>query len=117
MAPLTPSPPSRRRSENPKAGDKVTTKFDFDLSKEITSGTASYKITLNGIPFPATVDDLCEDQAGGVKPDPCPMAVGIHNDLSESDFPSGVSGKIATTITWKDQDNEQILCVLWSVRV
>jgi hypothetical protein len=101
----------------PKAGELVTTTFKYDLDKEVTSGVASYAINFNGIPLPATNDDLCVDQAGGVAPDPCPLKVGHHDNISESDFPSGVSGKITTTIKWTDQDKEQILCVQWVVRV
>lgn len=95
----------------------MTTTYDYDLNKEITGGTSSYKVTYNGIPLPATVDDLCADQAGGTQPDPCPMAVGVHNDKSISQFPSGVSGKIVFTTTWADQDKEQVLCVEWTVKL
>lgn len=90
--------------------------FDYDLDKEVTSGSSSIAINYNGIPFSPTVDDLCVDQAGGVAPDPCPLKVGHHHNLSESDFPSGISGKITTTIKWTDQDGEPILCVSWVVR-
>ncbi len=83
----------------------------------MTGGTASYKFSLNGIPFPATVDDLCVDQAGGCCPDPCPLAAAHHTDKSLSTFPTGVSGKIVSTILWKDSNNAQILCVEWTVRV
>ena len=101
--------------DSPKAGEKVLTTFDYDLSKEVTSGEASYGFSFNGIPFSPTIDDLCVDQAGGISPDPCPLAVAHHINKSESDFPS-VSGKIITTIKWKDQDGAQILCVEWTVK-
>ena len=99
--------------DSPKAGQLVTTTFEYDLDKEVTGGSASYGFSFNGIPFSPTVDDLCADQAGGCCPDPCPLAVGHHINKSESDFPS-VSGKIVTTIKWSDQDDEQILCVVSS---
>jgi hypothetical protein len=101
--------------DSPKAGQLVTTTFEYDLDKEVTGGSASYGFSFNGIPFSPTVDDLCADQAGGCCPDPCPLAVGHHINKSESDFPS-VSGKIVTTIKWSDQDDEQILCVVSSHR-
>jgi len=101
----------------PKAGQEVTTIFTYDLSKEVTGGTASYGFSFNGIPFSPTVNDLCADQAGGCCPDPCPLAVGAHINESKSNFPSGVSGKIVTTIKWADQDKAQILCVEWTVKV
>ena len=84
--------------DSPKAGQEVVTIFKYDLSKEITGGTASYGFSFNGIPFSPTVDDLCTDQAGGCCPDPCPLAVGPHENESHSDFPSGVSGKIVTCV-------------------
>jgi hypothetical protein len=102
--------------DSPKGGQEVTTIFKYDLSKEVTSGKASYGFTFNGIPFSPTVDELCADQAGGCCPDPCPLAVGAHENKSLSNFPEGVSGKIVTTIKWTDQDNAQILCVEWTVR-
>ena len=102
--------------DSPKGGQEVTTIFKYDLSKEVMSGKASYGFTFNGIPFSPTVDDLCADQAGGCCPDPCPLSVGAHENKSLSNFPEGVSGKIVTTIKWTDQDNDQILCVEWTVR-
>jgi len=102
--------------DSPKGGQEVTTIFNYDLSKQVTGGKASYGFTFNGIPFSPTVDDLCADQAGGCCPDPCPLAVGAHENKSLSNFPSGVSGKIVTTIKWTDQDNAQILCVEWTVK-
>jgi hypothetical protein len=102
--------------DSPTGGQEVTTTFDYDLESEITGGTATYKFTFSGIPFSPTVDDLCADQAGGCCPDPCPLAVGHHTDKSISTFPSGVSGKIVSTILWTDQNKNQILCVEWTVR-
>jgi hypothetical protein len=84
--------------DSPKAGQEVSTIFNYDLSKEVTGGTASYGFSFNGIPFSPTVDDLCADQAGGCCPDPCPLAVGAHINESKSNFPSGVSGKIITCV-------------------
>ncbi len=84
-------------------------------SLQVTGGIAKYAVTLNYFPLPATNDDLCVDQAGGS--DPCPLAVGHHHDESVSAFPSGISGKIVSDITWTDQDGEQILCVRWTVKI
>lgn len=100
-----------------KPGDSVTTTFDYDLDKEVTGGTATYKVTLNFIPFSPTVDDLCADQAGST--DECPLAGGgaHHHDVSVSTFPNGVSGTIVSTIIWADQDGEQVLCFQWTVKV
>ena len=98
-----------------KAGDQVTTTFDYDLESVITGGTASYAFSFNGIPFSPTVNDLCVEQAGGWCPDPCPLGLGHHSDKSITEFPS-VSGKIITTIKWADQTGAQILCVEWIVK-
>ncbi len=40
--------------------------------------------------------------------DPCPMAIGHHNQISSSaaDF----TGKLVTKITWKTGDGREILC-------
>ena len=99
----------------PKAGESVTTTFDYDLESEVTGGTASYAFSFNGIPFSPTVNDLCTEMSGGYCPDPCPLTVGHHSDKSITDFPS-VSGKIITTIKWTDQNANQILCVEWTVK-
>lgn len=97
--------------ENPVAGDNVTLWVAYNLpSPAITSGTATYKFSLNGIPFTPTIDDLCTQTA-------CPKEVGVNNESSSSMFPSGVSGKIVSSITWKDQNNDLIWCVetTWKV--
>ena len=98
-----------------KAGQDVTTTFDYDLNTVITGGTATYGFSFNGIPFSPTVNDLCVEQAGGCCPDPCPLGIGHHSDKSITTFPS-VSGKIITTIKWADQDGSPILCVEWTVK-
>lgn len=98
-----------------KAGQDVTTTFDYDLDTVITGGTATYGFSFNGIPFSPTVNDLCVEQAGGCCPDPCPLGIGHHSDKSITTFPS-VSGKIITTIKWADQDGSPILCVEWTVK-
>lgn len=96
---------------NPVAGDDVSLWVAYDLpAPEITGGTATYAFTYNGIPFPATVDPLCEQTS-------CPKEVGFNNESSTSTFPSGVSGKIVSSITWKDQNDDLVWCVetTWKV--
>jgi hypothetical protein len=96
---------------NPVAGDNVTLWVAYDLpSPPITGGTATYSFSLNGIPFPPTVDDLCTQTA-------CPKDTGLNNESSWSIFPSGVSGKIVSTITWKDQNKELLWCIETTWRV
>lgn len=96
---------------NPVAGDNLTLWVAYDLpAPTITSGTAEYKYNLNGIPFPATKDDLCTQTT-------CPKEIGFNNESSWSIFPSGVSGKIVSSITWKDQNDDLVWCVETTWRV
>jgi hypothetical protein len=91
----------------PTAGANFTTIFDYDLDKVVTSGTARYYATLNGLPVLNQDDDLCVDQGSA---DPCPLAIGHHKDYSTSEMPS-FSGKLVSKLTWLDQDGEEVLCV------
>ena len=78
----------------------------------ITGGTATYAVTYNFIPLSPTTDDLCADQ----KDDKCPLAIGHHHSVSDSVFPSGLSGTLVSKITWKNSDGRQILCLEWTVK-
>lgn len=90
---------------NPVAGDNVTLWIAYDLpAPAITGGTATYAISLNGIPFTPTVEDLCTQTS-------CPKETGFNNESSWSLFPSGISGKIVSSITWKDQFNNLVWCI------
>ena len=96
---------------NPVAGDNVSLWVAYDLpSPAITGGTATYNFKLNGLPFAPTVDALCDDTI-------CPKDTGFNNETSTSTFPSGISGKIVSSITWKDQNNDLVWCVetTWTV--
>jgi hypothetical protein len=96
---------------SPKPGDTVTLWVAYDLpAPEITGGTATYSFTYNGIPFPPTVNPLCDDTA-------CPKLTGFNNESSYSEFPSGLSGKITSSVKWVDQNDELVWCVetTWKV--
>jgi hypothetical protein len=96
---------------NPKAGDNVTLYVYYDLpAPTITGGSATYSLTLNGIPFAPDVQPLCTQTK-------CPIENGIHNETSWSIFPSGVSGKIVSQIEWHDQNDELVWCVETTWRV
>lgn len=98
---------------NPIAGDNVSLWVAYDLpSPPITGGSATYKVTYNGIPLPSTVKPLCDETA-------CPKEVGFNNETSWSLFPSGVSGAITSSIQWTDQNNDLVWCVetKWKVLV
>ena len=88
----------------PKAGDNVTLWVAYDLPPPaITSGTATYSFSLNGIPFPPTVDDLCTQTS-------CPKTSGFYNESSTDTWPSGISGKIVTKLEWFDANSNLLLC-------
>ena len=90
---------------NPVPGDNVSTWIAYEFgAPAIADGTATYSFSLNGIPFPPTVDPLCTQTA-------CPKEPGIYNETSSSVFPSGVSGKIVAQIAWRDPDDTLIWCV------
>jgi hypothetical protein len=89
---------------NPVAGDPTELWIAYDLKSQITAGTATYSFTVNGIPFPATNDDLCTQTA-------CPKDIGSYNETSKSTFPSGVSGKLVSKIQWVTQDKQPIWCL------
>ena len=89
----------------PVPGQNVSLWVAYDLpAPEITGGTATYKLTYNGIPFPNTVNPLCDETI-------CPKPVGFNNETSSSEFPSGLSGKIVSQILWNDQNNDVVWCV------
>lgn len=89
----------------PAPGDKISMWIAYDLpAPAITGGTATYSFSLNGIPFPPTVNDLCTQTQ-------CPKDPGLYNETSSSIFPSGVSGKIVAQIAWRDADDTLIWCV------
>jgi hypothetical protein len=96
----------------PVLGENATLWIDYTVPDGISidSGTAKYSITLNGIPFPATKNDLCTQIT-------CPQLPGIYNLTSASIWDGGVSGKIITTIQWYDSAGTELLCSKTTVRV
>jgi hypothetical protein len=93
---------------NPVPGDVTTLQVDYELKTPVESGTAKYSVSLNGIPFPTTYDDLCTQTE-------CPKDVGNHSEISKSTFPD-VSGKIVSGIEWTTSQNEQIWCMAVTYR-
>jgi hypothetical protein len=96
----------------PVPGDNVTLWVAYRLSAPaVTTGTATYSFTLNGIPFPATVDPLCTQTTCPKEPDT------DYNETSWSIFPTGLSGKIVSQVAWADQDANPLWCVETTWRV
>lgn len=95
---------------NPIPGENTTLWVDYSLKSSITGGTATYSVSLNGIPFPPTTDDLCAQTD-------CPKYIGIYNETSSSDFPDGISGKVVTKIQWANQNKSPVWCVETTFRI
>lgn len=96
----------------PVGGDNVSLWVAYTIPEPaVTSGLATYKIWLNGIPLSPTVDDLCTQTA-------CPKEANTpYNESSWSLFPSGISGKIVSQVNWTDQDDSLLWCVETTWRV
>ncbi len=96
----------------PIVGENATLWIDYTVPNGVTvdAGTAKYSITLNGIPFPATNDDLCTQIV-------CPQVPGTTNLTSSSVWDGGVSGKIVSKIEWFDTSNQLLLCSQTTIRV
>lgn len=90
---------------NPVSGDNVSLWVAYDLpDPPVTGGIVTYAFKLNGIPFRPSVYDLCTQTT-------CPKDTGFNNESSWSLFPSGVSGKVVSSISWKDQNDALLWCV------
>lgn len=94
----------------PAPGENSTLSFTYDLSTEITGGTATYSTTMNFVPFPPSTEDLCTQTA-------CPILPGVNTETSTSAFPTGISGTIVIKIQWADQNSNPILCVQTTFKV
>jgi hypothetical protein len=96
----------------PVVGENATLWIDYTVPEGISvdSGSAKYSITLNGIPFPATKNDLCTQIV-------CPQVSGTYNLTTISVWNGGVSGKIITTIQWYNSVGSELLCSKTTVRV
>ena len=76
----------------------------------ITDGTSTTMVTYNFIPFSPTVEPLCQNTE-------CPVPTGLTEQSSSSLWPSTLSGTVATTITWTDLNQNQLLCMKITVKV
>lgn len=76
----------------------------------VDAGTTKYSLSLNGIPFAPSTDDLCTQTS-------CPKTSGSYNESSTDTWPSGVSGKIVTKLEWFDSAGTLLLCSQTTERV
>ncbi len=88
---------------NPLPNENTTLWVAYNLLTPIQGGTATYSVSLNGIPFTPTVYDLCSQTV-------CPKGVGSYNESSSTLFIEGISGKIVSKIQWVNQDNLPVWC-------
>lgn len=98
--------------EPPVANQNATLWIDYTIPDgvNIDAGTCKYTVSLNGLPFTPTVDDLCTQVE-------CPLTSGTYNLSSTSVWPSGISGKVVTKIEWFDSKNTLLLCSQTSEKV
>ena len=89
--------------------------IDADFSKEVTKGTSTYDITLNYIPFQPTVNDLCTEVANSNIT--CPLVQGPLAMQSKGSIPNGVSGIIVIKNEWKNDVDERILCMQFTIKI
>ena len=100
----------------PVSGDWVLIDVDYNLDKSVTNGNAIYTASFNGFPLSPTTDDLCTDLANTTSP--CPINTGfVHYEGIAQIGDGSIHGTIVTTTTWNDQDNYQILCFGFTVRI
>ena len=91
--------------EPPVANEKYDYWFYYTVPNGVTvsSGTAKYSFSLNGIPFSPTTEDLCTQTF-------CPKTAGSYNESSTDTWPSGISGKIVTKLEWFDANGNLLVC-------
>jgi hypothetical protein len=91
-----------------RGGDNTTLTLKYDVPETWAplQGTVTTSISINGIPFTPSTDDLCDSLTFK-----CPITHGSHDGSSWTTFPSGVTGKIVSKVVWKDTNNVQLLCL------
>lgn len=98
--------------EPPVSNEKYDYWFAYTVPDGVTvdAGTTKYSLTLNGLPFTPTTDDLCTQTS-------CPKVAGFYNESSSDVWPGGVSGKIVTKLEWFDANGALLLCSQTTERV
>ncbi len=98
--------------EPPVANEAYDYWFTYIVPDGVTvdAGTAKYSLSLNGIPFTPSTEDLCTQTA-------CPKTAGLHNESSTDTWPSGISGKVVTKLEWFDANGNLLLCSSTTERV
>ncbi len=95
----------------PVSGQAVRMTVQFENpGPEITSGVVTTSVTLNGLPFSPSVEALCQNTA-------CPILVGENDRSTSSTWSANVNGKIITKSVWTNDADEELLCLLTTVKV
>lgn len=92
--------------DNPIPGAEITLGLDYTVPPGtlITGGQTEYSIMYNFIPFAPSVEPLCQDV-------PCPLGPGSYSNQTTSQWPTGVSGLVVSTMRWFDPSNRLLLCI------
>jgi hypothetical protein len=98
--------------EPPVANEPYDYWFYYTVPEGVTvdAGTVKYSLSLNGIPFAPSTDDLCTQTS-------CPKTPGSYNETSKDTWPSGISGKIVTKLEWFDSAGTLLVCSQTTERV
>jgi len=98
--------------EPPVTGQRYDYWFTYTVPDGVTvdAGTTKYSLSLNGIPFSPSTEDLCIQTA-------CPKTPGFYNESTSDTWPGGVSGKIVTKLEWFDAAGTLLLCSQTTERV
>ena len=99
-----------------KKGGEFTLTSSYDLSEDVTGGTATYQASLNGLPVLNKNDDLCTDLKDG--PTPCPLKKGpVKSKVTQPMSSSVPSGVFLAQQKWEDKDGKPILCIQYQLKV
>lgn len=93
-----------------RGGDEVSLTLKYHSDREIEEGYISTSVTLNGIPFSPSIEDLCKSIS-------CPLSPGDHDGSTTGIFPSGITGKIVSKVEWYDSFDNLLLCIESTMKV
>jgi len=100
----------------PVSGAYVNIIIDYTLDTSVTDGTVTYTASFNGFPLTPTTQSLCPDLKYTTTP--CPINTGdVHFEGSSQIGDGTMHGTLGVTTTWKDQNNNEILCWGFTVRI
>ena len=92
------------------SGQNVSLTLKYTSFEAVEAGTVKTAVTYNFIPFQPSLTNLCDSIV-------CPLAPGEHDGSSSLIAPSGLSGTLQTTITWTDDNGNQLLCIRSSLSI